>query len=110
MKRDWDKINFWMIWFVIFLIALIFATGILNARTQNTKSHLGYECAIRGLEYYDTDGLECIDNEGRTYHIEGIRLYGEGGTAWPVLVWLFTFGGTLFSFVIILQEYKGGIL
>jgi uncharacterized iron-regulated membrane protein len=105
MKRDWNKINFWMILFILFLVVAVILTGQAYKLQKQSNSRLDYQCSIRGLNVYNKNGLECIGNDGAVYDIP---VHPISGLIIMVIVTAASIMGSIYALHTIYSEYQRG--
>lgn len=106
MKRDWNKIDFWMAWFFICLIIFIASIGVFQQINKTDRDIVKRACLDRGLMYYNKNNFECIGRRGEVYDIQGLELTSQFKylLITPLIIFSFIFG--FMSFLNIYEEYN----
>lgn len=107
MKRDWSKINFWMSWFALFLLIFVISTVLLIKLEKQQDYNLEYGCAVKGLNVYNKNGVECINDDGQLYDTP-IQYISTGWFSLTLLFFIASLSCCIYSFTIVYDEYKRG--
>jgi len=107
IKRDWPKIYYFSILFLIFLSTLIHAVNWIVTTSTQDKQFKESECYKRGAMYYSESSEGCITKEGYLIKLPKTQVTSSFIHFIQTISLILALTGTVVSFTIAHRTYRG---